>query len=143
MQRQIAHSADDLGGSKVDSAATSLRELNPDIQVVCLRERLTGGRLWETVAGADLVLDCTDNFTTRFEINAACLENKTPLVSAAAIRMEGQVTVFDSRVKESPCYQCLYSEGDDAAASCSENGVMAPVVGIIGAMQALEAIKLV
>lgn len=142
LQRQIAHSASDLGLSKVNSAAASLRGLNPDISLECMEERLTGARMLEAVAKADLVLDCTDNFSTRFEINAACLQGKTPLVSGAAIRMEGQVAVFDSREALSPCYQCLYSEGDDAAASCSDNGVLAPVVGIIGAMQALEAIKI-
>ena len=94
------------------------------------------------MAEADVVVDATDNFTARFAINRACVQARTPLVSGAAIRMEGQVAVFDSREPDSPCYQCLYGEGDDALTSCSQNGVMAPVVGIIGSVQAMETIKL-
>ena len=92
---------------------------------------------------ADGVVDASDNFNTRFAVNQSCLKNKKPLVSGAAIRMEGQVAVFDSENPESPCYQCLYSECDDDDASCSQNGVMAPLVGIIGSVQAMETIKLI
>ncbi|MEC9218344.1 MAG: ThiF family adenylyltransferase, partial [Pseudomonadota bacterium] len=95
------------------------------------------------VVSADVVVDASDNFNTRFAVNQSCLKNKKPLVSGAAIRMEGQVAVFDSENPESPCYQCLYSECDDDDASCSQNGVMAPLVGIIGSVQAMETIKLI
>lgn len=142
LQRQIAHSQSTLGVKKVDSASATLGNLNPQCKVHCIASKLAGQELAQAVARADLVLDCTDNFTARFDINRACLLAKKPLVSGAAIRMEGQVAVFNPLDDESPCYQCLYPEGDDSAATCSENGVLAPVVGIIGAMQALEAIKL-
>ena len=97
----------------------------------------------QAVVSADVVVDASDNFNTRFAVNQSCLKNKKPLVSGAAIRMEGQVAVFDSENPESPCYQCLYSECDDDDASCSQNGVMAPLVGIIGSVQAMETIKLI
>ena len=92
---------------------------------------------------ADVVLDCSDNFATRFAVNTACVKNRTPLVSGAAIRMEGQVAVFDSRKEDSPCYHCLYKEGEETDQTCSENGVLSPVVGIIGSLQALEALKII
>jgi len=99
--------------------------------------------LEQAIVSADVVVDASDNFNTRFAVNQSCLKNKKPLVSGAAIRMEGQVAVFDSENPESPCYQCLYSECDDDDASCSQNGVMAPLVGIIGSVQAMETIKLI
>jgi molybdopterin-synthase adenylyltransferase len=142
LQRQIAHTTASIGQSKVSSASISLKNLNPEVKLIELPIRLEGDALFEEVAKADLVLDCSDNFATRFAINRACLKHKTPLVSGAAIRMEGQLAVFDHRVAESPCYECLYDEGSEMDLSCSENGVMAPLVGIIGAMQAMEAIKL-
>ncbi len=143
LQRQIAHSHGSLGESKVNSAAQTLRGLNPDVSLELLDLRLEGEALEQAVARADLVLDACDNFTTRFAINRACIKYARPLVSGAAIRMEGQVAVFDSRRDDSPCYQCLYQEGDDLDTSCSTNGVMAPLVGIIGSVQAMEAIKLI
>jgi len=143
LQRQIAHSHGQLGESKVNSAAETLRGLNPDVSLELLDQRLMGESLEQAVAEADLIVDACDNFTTRFAINRACIKFAKPLVSGAAIRMEGQVAVFDSRQDESPCYQCLYQEGDDADTSCSTNGVMAPLVGIIGSVQAMEAIKLI
>jgi molybdopterin/thiamine biosynthesis adenylyltransferase len=142
LQRQVAHSHSMIGQPKVVSARKTLLGLNPDLKITALQERLVGANLSEAVSKADLVLDACDNFTSRFAINAACIEHRKPLVSGAAIRMEGQIAVFDSRNPNSPCYQCLYSLGDDEDASCSENGVMAPLVGIIGAVQAMETIKL-
>jgi len=142
LQRQVAHSQSMIGEPKVVSAEQTLLGLNPDLKITALQKRLEGSELSEAVARADLIVDACDNFTTRFAINSACIEHGKPLVSGAAIRMEGQVAVFDSRNPTSPCYQCLYSQGDDENASCSENGVMAPLVGIIGAVQAMEAIKL-
>ncbi|MDE0982192.1 MAG: molybdopterin-synthase adenylyltransferase MoeB [Gammaproteobacteria bacterium] len=142
LQRQVAHSQSMIGEPKVISAQQALLGLNPDLKITALQKRLEGTELSEAVGQADLVVDACDNFTTRFAINCACIEHGKPLVSGAAIRMEGQVAVFDSRNPASPCYQCLYSQGDDDDASCSENGVMAPLVGIIGAVQAMEAIKL-
>jgi len=142
LQRQIIHQTAAIGLSKVESAAASIARLNPDVRVICIAERLEGERLAAEIAAADLVLDATDNFSSRYAMNAACWRAGKPLVSGAAIRWEGQVTAFDPRDPQSPCYRCLYPEGDDAALNCSESGVAAPLVGIIGASQALEAIKL-
>ena len=142
LQRQVAYSQSMIGEPKVVSSQQTLLGLNPDLKITALQKRLEGSELSEAVARADLIVDACDNFTTRFAINSACIEHGQPLVSGAAIRMEGQVAVFDSRNPTSPCYRCLYSQGDDENASCSENGVMAPLVGIIGAVQAMEAIKL-
>lgn len=141
LQRQIAHSQANLGDSKVGSVAETLKGLNPDVQVTSLNARLLDEELDQAVKQADVVVDACDNFTTRFAINRSCIANARPLVSGAAIRMEGQVAVFDSRDSESPCYQCLYQEGQDDDASCAHNGVMAPLVGIIGSVQAMETIK--
>ena len=143
LQRQIAHGQQNIGESKVDSAAVTLQGLNPDVELTLLNTRLQGSEMELAVKNKTLVVDATDNFSTRFAINDACLKARVPLVSGAAIRMEGQVTVFDSSCDDSPCYQCLYREGDDDDASCSRNGVMAPVVGIIGSVQAMETIKLI
>lgn len=143
LQRQLAHSEADLGRSKVDSAAATLRAMNSEIEVVAIDRRVDGAALSQLVAGADAVIDATDNFATRFAINRACLAARVPLVSGAAIRLEGQVAVFDSRDPASPCYECLYRGDAGEDLNCANNGVLAPVVGIIGAMQALEAIKLI
>ena len=143
LQRQIAHGTDNIGMSKVASAAESIARLNDTVRVTTLEQRLEGDALDAAVKGADVILDCTDNFSTRFAINAAAVKYKVPLVSGAAIRLEGQVSVFDVRDAGNPCYQCLYQDGDDMQLSCSESGVMAPLVGIIGTLQALEAIKLI
>lgn len=142
LQRQIAHTTGSIGAAKVDSAKQRLAELNPDINVQTYAKRLTGAALTAAVAAADLVVDATDNFSTRFELNRICWKSKTPLVSGAAIRWEGQVTAFDARNSESPCYQCLYATGDDNALNCAESGVIAPLVGVVGTCQALESIKL-
>ena len=143
LQRQIAHEHRNLGESKVSSAQASLRGLNPDVCVTQIDRRLEGESLNQAVSGADVVVDASDNFATRFAINRSCLKNHKPLVSGAAIRMEGQVAVFDSGNPESPCYRCLYNENTEDDANCSQNGVMAPLVGIIGSVQAMETIKVI
>ncbi len=148
LQRQIIHDNESLGDSKVVSAARTLRRLNPGVQIEPLGSRLSPEQLTRYAAACDVVLDATDNFPTRYVINDACWTAGTPLVSGAAIRWEGQVAVFDPRREGSPCYRCLYREASDGSApepealNCAENGVIAPLVGIIGACQALEAIKL-
>ncbi len=142
LQRQIAHTTDDIGMEKVFSTRETLKKINPDTKVVAQAMRLAGERLENEVKTADLVLDCSDNFSTRFAINSACVRHQTPLVSGAAIRFEGQVAVFTPGKNNSPCYNCLYqNEGDDRQ-NCATHGVIAPITGIIGSIQALEAIKL-
>ena len=143
LQRQLAHAESDLGANKVDSAAATLRAINSDVEVVALNRRVGTAELGELVSSADVVLDATDNVETRFAINRACLAAKVPLVSGAAIRLEGQIAVFDSRQSDSPCYECLYKGVEGGDLTCADNGVFAPVVGIIGSMQALEALKLI
>jgi len=143
LQRQIIHSSKDVGRSKVASAKASLAEINPDCVVTSVEQRIEGAELEALVSMADIVLDGTDNFATRYAINAACVASNTPLVSGAAIRWEGQVAVFDFRDASAPCYACLHPDVDATQdLSCADNGVAAPVVGIIGSMQALEALKL-
>ncbi|HHO67676.1 MAG TPA: molybdopterin-synthase adenylyltransferase MoeB [Gammaproteobacteria bacterium] len=141
LQRQLLHGHADLGRDKVASAADALHAIDPDLCVTPIAARLQGERLRREVQAADVVVDASDNFDTRFEVNAACVEQRTPLVSGAAIRFEGQLAVFDSRRDDSPCYRCLYREGDQPQETCADNGVLAPVVGVIGSLQALEAIK--
>ncbi|AQT61967.1 molybdopterin-synthase adenylyltransferase MoeB [Cellvibrio sp. PSBB023] len=142
LQRQIVHTTARIGMNKAASAAQSLRELNPDVRVDTIEQLLDADALLAQVKMVSLVIDCTDNFQTRFAINAACVAAKVPLVSGAAIRLEGQVAVFDARLETSPCYRCLYEEDSDDL-TCAANGVLAPLVGVIGSMQALEAIKLI
>lgn len=142
LHRQIIHLTRDVGRQKVVSAGDTLQALNPDIQLQLIDQALTGETLQRAVRDVDLVLDCTDNFATRVAVNAACFAAGKPLVSGAAIRLEGQVSVFDPRREDSPCYQCLYGEGGEEALSCSEAGVVGPMVGMIGSLQALEALKL-
>jgi len=141
LQRQIAHHTGDIGRNKAESARETLLALNPQVQIEALAERLEGERLRAEVAKAGLVLDCSDNFATRFEVNRACFASKTPLVSGAAIRFEGQVAVFDPRRPDSPCYQCLYPDQGELEERCTETGVAAPITGIVGSIQALEAMK--
>lgn len=143
LQRQLLHATDRLGASKVDSARKTLLAINPGIQIEILNKLCTGKELIEEVRRADVVVDATDNLESRLDINQACVQTSTPLVSAAAIRWEGQISVFDLRHNDSPCYHCLYGERDEVGQTCSENGVMAPVVGILGSMQATEVIKLI
>ena len=141
LQRQIAHTECDLGQSKVESAKNTLAALNPEVNVVAINERVDADRLRELAEQVDVIVDACDNFTTRFAVNAAAIQAGKPLVSGAAIRMEGQVAVFDLRNPASPCYQCLYRPGGSDDSTCSANGVMAPVVGVIGSLLALETIK--
>ena len=145
LQRQIAHSTDDIGNAKTESAATQISALNPGTITHTINSAPQGADLERICAAADVVLDGTDQFASRFAINAACWTASTPLVSGAAIRWEGQVACFDPRIPDSPCYQCLHPQTDalqDAEQSCATSGVIAPLVGVIGSMQALEAIKL-
>jgi molybdopterin/thiamine biosynthesis adenylyltransferase len=142
LQRQIAHGESDIDRPKVASAADKVRALNSGVRITCINERLQGALLEDAVAAVDLVVDCSDNFTVRFALNAACWAHKKPLVSGAAVRSEGQLLVIDPRRADSPCYRCLYSdEQGDAPQNCAENGVLSPLVGVIGALQALEAVK--
>jgi len=143
LQRQIIHRTSTVGQPKVLSAQAALHEINPEIECVALATRVDEARLLELVAQADVVLDCTDNFATRYAINRACVVRRTPLVSGAAILTHGQVSVFDFRRDDAPCYNCLFSEESEASElRCATTGVFAPLVGIIGTMQAAEAIKL-
>jgi adenylyltransferase/sulfurtransferase len=142
LQRQVIHQTADVGRPKVESAAASVRALNPEVETLQLPRALAGAELIEAVANVDLVVDCCDNFATRQAVNAACVALRRPLVSGAAIRLEGQLSVFDARRNDSPCYQCLYGSGEETALSCSEAGVIGPLVGLIGSLQALEALKL-
>lgn len=143
LQRQIVHSTERIGTNKAESARLQLAEINPHCSVRTIDHRPDEQELLNAIAQATVVLDCTDNFSSRFAINAACWKAGTPLVSGAGIRWEGQVAVFDPRIASSPCYHCLYDEGDDGELNCSENGVIAPLVGVIGTLQALETIKLI
>ena len=143
LQRQIVHDQAALDEAKAHSAAARVRALNPDVRVEPIARKLSEQALAEAVAAADVVLDGTDNFAARYAINAACVAARRPLVSGAAIRLEGQVAVFDPRRADSPCYQCLYADAADAALNCAENGVAAPLVGIVGSVQAMEAMKLI
>jgi len=142
LQRQIAHRTSSIGQSKVASAQQTLHDINPEIQVAALRERSDEARLLQLVADADVVLDCSDNFATRYALNRVCHAVQKPLVSGAATRFDGQVAVFDFRRDDSPCYNCLYpEEGESDETRCAVMGVFAPLVGIIGSMQAAEALK--
>jgi len=143
LQRQILHRTASIGMNKVDSARAVLAEINPEVRVNSQKERAQAARLHELVAQADVVLDCSDNFATRYTLNRTCVQQKKPLVSGAAIRFSGQVTVFDLRQQHSPCYHCLYPENsENTDTRCAEMGVFAPLVGIIGSLQAAEALKL-
>lgn len=141
LQRQIVHSTADIGRYKVESAKETMQALNPDVQVTAIIKRLEDESLREQVKAADVVIDTTDNFLSRFALNRMCVEEKTPLVSGSVIRMEGQVTVFRADKPDSPCYHCLYKEGDELGETCTQNGVLAPAVGIIGSIQATETLK--
>ncbi|MEC5215146.1 molybdopterin/thiamine biosynthesis adenylyltransferase [Actimicrobium sp. GrIS 1.19] len=144
LQRQIVHTTAHIGRAKVDSARHTLAGINPDIEVIALDLAGTAANLNALIPGASVVLDCTDNFATRHAINRACVAHRVPLVSGAAIRFDGQVTVFDARDPLSPCYACLFPPDHVFEETlCSALGVFAPVVGIIGSMQAAEALKLI
>ena len=143
LQRQIIYRTEDIGNDKVNSAKAKLLELNPNITVTVANEIMHSDNLASLIKDVDIVLDGTDNFESRFEINKACVECHKPLISAAVIRFEGQISVFKGYEVDKPCYQCLYSEqGErDVRESCVENGVLAPVAGLVGTIQALQAIK--
>jgi adenylyltransferase/sulfurtransferase len=142
LQRQVLHHDDDVGRAKVNSAADSLRQLNPLIHVTAINRRLTQEELVTLIPQHHLVIDATDNVASRNQLNQLCFQFKTPLVSGAAIRMEGQLAVFRYGDDE-PCYHCLSALFGEQTLSCVEAGIMAPVIGIIGAMQAVEAIKII
>ena len=144
LQRQIVHRQDSIGKPKASSAAATLAAVNPEIRIEPLEERAGPERLATLARGADVVLDCSDNFATRHALNRACVAARRPLVSGAGIRFDGQVAVFDLRRDDAPCYHCLFAEDAQAEEErCATMGVFAPLVGVIGTLQAMEAIKLV
>lgn len=141
LQRQIAHTSDRIGQLKTHSAQTACLDLNPTIEIATIDFALEEEDLQELVQSVDVVIEGSDNFPTRFAVNKACVKFKKPLVSGAAIRFDGQITVFRPEHPDSPCYHCLYKEGSDAAETCAATGVLAPLVGMVGSVQAMEAIK--
>lgn len=141
LQRQIAHSSDRIGELKTHSARATCNALNPEVKIETIDAVLDEDRLLEAVQSADVVLEGSDNFPTRFAVNEACVKYGVPLVSGAAIRFDGQVSVFAGHKPEVPCYRCLYSGDSEAAETCAQTGVLSPIVGIIGTVQAAEAIK--
>ncbi len=145
LQRQFIHTTADLGRAKVESGEETLRALNPDVSVETIASVLDQDDpdLLSEVDRADVVVDATDNFETRFGLNRACVQTGTPLVSGAALRMDGQVTVFEPARPDSPCYRCLYTDHTDSGEACSDVGVFSPLLGIIGSIQAAETIKLI
>jgi len=143
LQRQIAHNLSRIGQPKVESAAQSIAAINPEVRVIALRERADAARLSALVAQADVVVDCCDNFATRHAVNAACVAHRKPLVSGAAIGFDGQISVYDTRSDANPCYACIFPpEATFEEVRCATMGVFAPLVGIIGSVQAAEALKL-
>ena len=143
LQRQILYATQDVGSRKVDAAARRLSAVNPEIRIERVAQRVGAHELGPLVRAADVVLDCSDNFDTRHAVNAACVRERTPLVSGAAVRFDGQVAVFDARDASAPCYHCLFGEGDELEETrCATMGVFAPLVGIVGSIQAAEALKI-
>lgn len=142
LQRQILHTTDRVGTPKAESGQATLAAINPDVEVVPIVRRAEADELEALIAQATVVLDCSDNFATRHAINRACVQHRRPLVSGAAIRFDGQIAVFDLRQPGSPCYACLFPPGDGEDELCAIMGVFAPLTGIIGTMQAAEALKL-
>lgn len=143
LQRQIIHNSQTIGQRKVISARDTLLAINPETTIHCVDSKLLQDELTQLISKVDCVIDATDNFASRFIINRACVNRQIPLVSAAAIQYEGQISVFDLRQENSACYACLYPENGEENTNCSDNGILAPVVGILGSMQALETIKLI
>ena len=142
LQRQILYRTESVGAVKVEAARATLKAFNPDVEVVGLSSRIDPEKALSLVANADVVLDCSDNFKTRHALNRACVKHRRPLVSGAAIRFDAQITLFDLRKADAPCYACLFPEdGEVEEVQCSTMGVFAPLTGVIGAMQAMEAIK--
>jgi len=147
LQRQILHTSERIGQYKAQSARATLHALNPSIHIQPITQRLSGNELEQAVTQADVVLDCCDNFATRHAINRACVRQRKPLVSGAAIRFAGQISVYDLRRTDAPCYHCLFPEtdgaGDTEETTCATTGVLGPLVGMVGSVQAAEAIKLI
>ena len=144
LQRQILHTTPAVGRAKVESGRDTLARINPEVKVTALQSRLAGGELDALVATCDVVLDCCDNFATRHAVNRACVKHRKPLVSGAGVRFDGQIAVFDMRRADSPCYHCLFPEDAELEETrCAVMGVFAPLTGIIGTMQAAEALKLI
>ena len=143
LQRQLIHNSDNIDKPKTESARETLYRLNPDIKITTINEKMDFSRLQQYITNVDVVVDASDNFEIRYAINEACWQALKPVAYGAAIRMEGQLSVFDARVAESPCYQCLYNEGSYVDESCVANGILSPVVGVIGSIQALETIKII
>ena len=143
LQRQILHTTAAVGRAKAYSGKDTLAQLNPEIEVSAISERVEGARLDELIASADVVLDCSDNFATRHAVNRACVKHRKPLVSGAGVRFDGQISVFDLRRDDAPCYNCLFPEDTEPEETrCATMGVFAPLTGIIGTVQAAEALKL-
>lgn len=142
LQRQIVHHTVDIGKAKTESAKNTLLALNPDTVIETIEKRLDESELYEQIKSCDVVVDASDNFDTRFLLNEVCVKLRKPLVSGAAIRMEGQITVFCNKSPLDPCYRCLYRNEGELSQTCSENGVLAPIVGLIGSIQAIETLKL-
>lgn len=143
LQRQVAHTTGRVGARKVESASAAIAAINPHVHVTCVNERADAALLDRLLPSVDVVLDCSDNFATRHLLNAACVRHRKPLVSGAALRFDGQLSVYDARDDDSPCYACVFPpEAEFEEALCSTLGVFAPLVGIIGTMQAAEALKL-
>ncbi len=143
LQRQIIHRTADIGRPKVDSARDTLIALNPQTRISTLAGRLSSEDLSRQIVQVDAVVDASDNFDTRFMINQACVTNRKPLISGAAIRFEGQLGVFQGYLPDLPCYRCLYSDEGELPGTCSENGIIAPLAGVIGSLQALETLKVI
>jgi adenylyltransferase/sulfurtransferase len=143
LQRQIVHSHNDIGRDKVDSAADRLQAQNPQVQVQRIKQRLDKAGLIAALSNVDVLVDCSDNFATRFLLNEVSKSQKTPLISGAAIRFEGQVTVYDPRQADMPCYRCLYEDKGELEETCSESGILSPILSMIGGVQAVETCKLI
>ncbi|HYL88788.1 MAG TPA: HesA/MoeB/ThiF family protein [Burkholderiales bacterium] len=144
LQRQILYRTDSVGAQKVFAAASTLRATNPDVEIVPIPARVKAAELEELAAQSDVVLDCSDNFATRHAVNRACVKHRKALVSGAAIRFDAQVMVFDQRKPDAPCYACLFPEDAEVEeVQCSQMGVFAPLTGMVGSIQAMEAVKLI
>ncbi len=142
LQRQIVHTTERLGMNKAESAAATLRALNPEVRAIPIGRRLSEPELVAEAARADVVVDASDNFATRFAVNRACVATRTALVSGAVVRFEGQVAVFRPDLPDSPCYRCLYQETEEPGEPCATFGVLAPAAGLVGSLQAIETLKL-
>lgn len=143
LQRQILHGDHDLGRKKVDSAADALVAINPEVELIKVDKRLDKEAFKHYLSSVDVLVDCSDNFATRFLLNELSCELKIPLVSGAAIRLEAQVTVYDSRQQNAPCYRCLYEDKGELEETCSESGILSPMLAIVGGVQAVETVKLI